>query len=150
MTRAGGRGGLTGRSSERGAVAVEAALIIPALVMIAAMTAGSWRCSEVRADAQSAAEVAARAASVAGSVDRGEAWGRRAAGAELAGTRCSSPRVDVDASGWSVPVGKVGRTSARVTCVVRLSDLLVPGMPGHITVREQARATIDSHRERQP
>ena len=53
------------RGYQRGAVAVEAALILPSLLMIAAMTTGGWRLSEVRADAQSAAEVAARAGSVA-------------------------------------------------------------------------------------
>ena len=47
----------------RGAVAVEAALILPALLMIAAVATGSWRISEVKADAQSAAQVAARAGS---------------------------------------------------------------------------------------
>ena len=52
----------------RGAVAVEAALILPDLLMIAAVATGSWRISEVKADAQSAAQVAARAGSVASSV----------------------------------------------------------------------------------
>lgn len=59
----------------RGAVAVEAALILPALLMIAAVATGSWRISEVKADAQSAAQVAARAGSVASSVGEGIAVG---------------------------------------------------------------------------
>ena len=59
----------------RGTVAVEAALILPALLMIAAVATGSWRISEVKADAQSAAQVAARAGSVASSVGEGIAVG---------------------------------------------------------------------------
>ncbi|MDY0817589.1 TadE/TadG family type IV pilus assembly protein [Cutibacterium avidum] len=136
------------RGYQRGAVAVEAALILPSLLMIAAMTAGGWRLSEVRADAQSAAEVAARAGSVASTVGEGHAVGQRVAMTELAGTRCSDPAIIIDSSALALPVGSTGVTSARVRCTVRLSDLLVPGMPGALHVESTAHSTVDSHRER--
>lgn len=136
------------RGYQRGAVAVEAALILPSLLMIAAMTTGGWRLSEVRADAQSAAEVAARAGSVASTVGEGHAVGQRVAMTELAGTRCSDPAISIDSSALALPVGSTGVTSARVRCTVRLSDLLVPGMPGALHVESTAHSTVDSHRER--
>ena len=108
------------RGYQRGAVAVEAALILPSLLMIAAMTTGGWRLSEVRADAQSAAEVAARAGSVASTVGEGHAVGQRVAMTELAGTRCSDPAIIIDSSALALPVGSTGVTSARVRCTVRL------------------------------
>ena len=132
----------------RGAVAVEAALILPALLMIAAVATGGWRISEVKADAQSAAEVAARAGSVASSAGDGIVVGQRAGLAELVGTRCSNPAIAVDSSDLALPAGSTGTTSARVRCTVRLSDLLVPGMPGALHVESVARSTLDSHRER--
>ena len=118
----------------RGAVAVEAALILPALLMIA--------------DAQSAAQVAARAGSVASSVGEGIAVGQRVGLAELAGTRCSNPAIAVDSSDLTLPVGSAGTTSARVSCTIKLSDLLVPGMPGSFHIESVAHSTLDSHRER--
>ena len=136
------------RGYQRGAVAVEAALILPSLLMIAAMTTGGWRLSEVRADAQSAAEVAARAGSVASTVGEGHAVGQRVAMTELAGSRCSDPAISIDSSALALPVGSTGVTSARVRCTVRLSDLLVPGMPGALHVESTAHSTVDSHRER--
>ena len=136
------------RGYQRGAVAVEAALILPSLLMIAAMTTGGWRLSEVRADAQSAAEVAARAGSVASTVGEGHAVGQRVAMTELAGSRCSDPAIIIDSSALALPVGSTGVTSARVRCTVRLSDLLVPGMPGAFHVESTAHSTVDSHRER--
>ncbi|MDU7815607.1 TadE/TadG family type IV pilus assembly protein [Cutibacterium avidum] len=136
------------RGYQRGAVAVEAALILPSLLMIAAMTTGGWRLSEVRADAQSAAEVAARVGSVASTVGEGHAVGQRVAMTELAGTRCSDPAISIDSSALALPVGSTGVTSARVRCTVRLSDLLVPGMPGALHVESTAHSTVDSHRER--
>lgn len=132
----------------RGSVAVEAVLILPALLMFAAVATGGWRMSEVRADAQSAAQVTARAGSVTSSVGEGIAVGQRVGMAELAGTRCSDPVIALDTSGLALPAGSAGTTSARVSCTVRLSDLLVPGMPGALHVESTARSTLDSHRER--
>ena len=77
-----------------------------------------------------------------------EAFDQRVGMAELAGTRCSDPVIALDTSGLALPAGSAGTTSARVSCTVRLSDLLVPGMPGALHVESTARSTLDSHRER--
>lgn len=133
---------------ERGAVSVEVALIVPALLLLAALATASWRLHQVRGDAQSAAEVAARAVSVAAGPASGIASGTRVARAELAGSDCRSPQVWIDPTGLSVPVGSSGAVSARVGCTITMSDLLVPGLPGSLHVSAQAGAPVDSHRER--
>lgn len=133
---------------EFGAVSVEVALIVPALLLLAALATASWRLHQVRGDAQSAAEVAARAVSVAAGPASGVATGTRVARAELAGTDCRGPLVRIDPTGLSVSVGSPGTVSARVGCTVTMSDLLVPGLPGSFHVSAQAEAPVDSHRER--
>ena len=89
-----------------------------------------------------------RAGSVASSVGEGIAVGQRVGLAELAGTRCSNPAIAVDSSDLTLPVGFAGTASARVSCTIKLSDLLVPGMPGSFHIESVAHSTLDSHRER--
>ncbi|MCI1747220.1 MAG: hypothetical protein LKI24_03365 [Acidipropionibacterium sp.] len=137
-----------GDALDRGAVSVEVALIVPALLLLAALATASWRLHQVRGDAQSAAEVAARAVSVAAGPASGIAAGTRVARAELAGTDCRSPQVGIDPTGLSVPVGSAGSVSATVGCTVTMADLLAPGLPGSFHVSAQAGAPVDSHRER--
>ena len=84
----------------------------------------------------------------ASSVGESIAVGQRVGLAELAGTRCSNPAIAVDSSDLTLPVGSAGTTSARVSCIIKLSDLLVPGMPGSFHIESVAHSTLDSHRER--
>lgn len=140
----------TRRRTDRGATAVEAALVIPAVLLLAALAAASWRLWQARGDAQSAAETAARAASTAPGPALAGEIGRRAAVADLAGSLCRSPSVRIDVSGLSAPVGWPGVVGARITCTVSMSDLVLPGLPGSMTASAVAEAPIDSHRERQP
>lgn len=140
----------TRRRTERGATAVEAALVIPAILLLAALTAASWRLWQARGDAQSAAETAARAASTAHGPTQAGEIGPRAAVADLAGSLCRSPSIRMDVSGLNAPVGWPGVVGARVTCTVSMSDLVLPGLPGSMTASAVAEAPIDSHRERQP
>lgn len=133
---------------QRGAVSLEVALLVPALLILAALTAASWRVHQARGDAQSAAETAARAVSVAAGPANGLASGTAIARAELAGTRCREASVSINPSGLGVPVGESGTVSARIGCTVAMSDLLVPGLPGSIHISAQASAPVDSHRER--
>lgn len=137
-----------GSGSERGAVSLEVALLIPALLLLAMLTAASWRVHQVRGDAQSAAESAARAVSVAAGPAAGISAGTQVARADLAGSDCRNLQIGIDASGLSVPVGSPGVVGARVGCTITMSDLLLPGLPGSFHVSAQAEAPVDSHRER--
>ncbi|AXE37284.1 TadE/TadG family type IV pilus assembly protein [Acidipropionibacterium virtanenii] len=135
---------------DRGAAALEAAVVLPAVLLLAALTAASWRLWQTRGDVHSAAEAAARAVSVAAGPAQGVMAGRQVALADLAGTRCTVPAVDVDPVGLAVPVGFPGRVEVRVGCTVSMADLLLPGLPGSFHVSASAEAPVDSHRERQP
>ena len=64
------------------------------------------------------------------------------------GLRCASLTVSVDTTGFAVPVGSPAQVSTRVTCVVALSDIGVPGMPGSKTLRAQFASPLDRFRER--
>lgn len=147
---AGRHDSVTGAVRDRGAVALEAAVILPAVLLLAALTAASWRLWQTRGDVHSAAEAAARAVSVSAGPAQGVAAGRQVALADLTGTRCAAPAIGVDPSGLAVPAGEPGRVGVRVACTVPMSDLLLPGLPGSFHVSASAEAPVDSHRERQP
>jgi hypothetical protein len=76
--------------------------------------------------------------------------------AEAAATRvltqqdldCAALTVTTDTSGYAVPVGQVGQVGATVTCVVPLSDLGVPVLPGARTLTAQSTSVLDRYRGR--
>lgn len=98
---------------------------------------------------QSAASEAARSASITRSA--GEAHGSATAAANSTlsnqGLVCASRSVLVDTSGFRVPVGTDSTVSVTVTCVVDLSDLSVPGIPGTHAITQQAVSPLDTYRE---
>ena len=54
----------------------------------------------------------------------------------------------VDTAGFTAPVGAPAQVTARVSCVVALADLAVPGLPGTKTLRASFASPLDSYRER--
>ena len=56
--------------------------------------------------------------------------------------------ISVDTSGFGSPVGTPASVRATVTCVVNLSDLAVPGVPGTRTVSASMSSPLDTYRER--
>jgi len=136
--------------TSRGAVSVEVALLVPVLVLVAALAAAGWRIWWAGAQLQAAAEAGARAASV--QVDATVAGGMVAdiVAADLAtsGVACRDVVVQSDVTAVALPPGVAGTVSVTVTCSVVLSDLLVPGLPGTITKQVQAVESIDVFRSR--
>ena len=127
------------RHRQRGAVSVEAVLLLPLVILIVSAATASWRVWQARADVQSASQSAARTAAMAHSSGQ----------AELAGTRCRGASLRIAADTFSRRVGTRGSVSASVSCTVSLSDLGLT-LPGSIHVNGSARAPVDSHRERTP
>ncbi|HET9128082.1 MAG TPA: TadE/TadG family type IV pilus assembly protein [Propionibacteriaceae bacterium] len=140
------------RPRDAGAVAVELALITPALMMVIGLLVFGYRFWEARAAVQSAAGAAARAASLAPSPDAGAAAARRLALADLdtLGVPCVTSSVTSDTSALSTPAGRAGTVRVSVTCVVSMTDLVVPGAPGRLSVTRSATEPVDSFRERRP
>ena len=98
---------------------------------------------------QAAARDAARQASIARTP--AEAHAAALASATFALRQDSldcRPAVTVNTAGFGVPVGQPAHVSASVTCVVRLSDLLVPGLPGSKTLRASFTSPLDPYRSR--
>ena len=144
--------GSVGRPHDRGAVAVEVALLTPVIVMLVGLFVFGYRFWATRAGVQSAAAAAARAASLASSPQAGARSARQLALANLdaLGVGCRSSSVDTQTDALSLPAGQPGSVRVSVTCVVSMSDLVLPGAPGSLTVSRSAGEPIDTFRERQP
>ncbi|MFD5445701.1 TadE family protein [Streptomyces tendae] len=138
------------RCSDKGSVAIEAAIVIPPLIMFLCLALAGGRLVTSGAKIDAAAEDAAREASI----HRTAASARTAAQAAAAeslddqGITCASSSVAIDTSGLSVPVGQVGTVTVTVTCTVNLSDLLLPGVPGAKSLTSTATSVVDAFRSR--
>ena len=140
------------QAGDRGAIAVEVALITPIVVMLMGLFTFGYRLWTARAGVQSAAGAAARAASLATTEEAGAAVARQLALANLdtLGVTCRSSAITSDTAALGNPAGEPGSVGVSVTCVVSLADLVLPGAPGTLSVTRSAREPIDTFRERQP
>jgi Flp pilus assembly protein TadG len=122
--------GLRGRlRGDRGSEAIQAAIVTPLLIAFVCMAIAAGRL--MAGAAQAAADTAA------------------AKSLQDQGIRCASQQVSVDTGGLNVPVGQVGYVHVTVKCTVDLSDLLLPGAPGHKTLSSSFTSTVDAYRSRQ-
>lgn len=140
-----------GRSrGDEGSAAIEAAVVLPALIMFLCLALAGGRIVTSGAKIDAAAEDAAREASIHRSAGAAESAARAAAAESLSdqGIACTSTTVQVSTSGLSVPVGQVSTVSATITCTVSLSDLLLPGVPGARTLTSTATSVVDQYRQR--
>ncbi|MGW1527961.1 TadE/TadG family type IV pilus assembly protein [Streptomyces sp. NPDC002159] len=136
--------------SDEGSVAIEAAIILPALIMFLCMAIAGGRIVTSGAKIDSAAEDAAREASIHRTAAAAQSAAQSAAADSLndQGITCASTHVTIDTGGLSVPVGQVGTVTVTVTCTVNLSDLLLPGVPGAKTLTSTATSVVDQFRQR--
>ncbi|BBG20665.1 hypothetical protein RVR_P139 (plasmid) [Actinacidiphila reveromycinica] len=136
---------------DRGSEAIQAAIVTPLLIgfLCTAIAAGRLVISDGKID--SAAEDAARAASIERSAGAAQAAADTAAAKSLndQGIKCASEHVAVDVGGLNVPVGQVGYVHVTVRCTVNLSDLLLPGVPGSKTLTSSFTSSVDAYRSRQ-
>jgi|JI6StandDraft_1071083.scaffolds.fasta_scaffold332044_2 Flp pilus assembly protein TadG len=135
---------------DRGSEALEAAIGVPAFLLFIAMIIAGGRLAIADQSVQAAAAEAARSASIART--QGQAHGSAVSGAtsSLANQKlqCASKSVSVDTSGFASPVGTPANVTATVTCVVNLSDVAVPGLPGTRTITATMTSPLDTFRER--
>jgi Flp pilus assembly protein TadG len=138
------------RQDERGSAAIEAAVGVPAFLLFIALIIGAGRVAIARQAVEAAAAEAARS----GSIERTQPTAARAAEGAAAATlanqrlQCLSTLIDVDTSGFAVPVGTPASVRATVTCVVNLGDVSVPGLPGSLTITETVSSPLDTYRGR--
>ena len=141
---------MTTRRSDRGAVAVELALVVPALVLVLGLLVAGGRLWFARATVVEAAQSAARAATLARSAEGAGAGGRAAGHASLdtAGLVCSATSVQVETAAFAVPVGTPATIRSTVGCTVSLGDIVLPGLPGAIRLTGQGASALDTYRSR--
>jgi Flp pilus assembly protein TadG len=132
------------RRNERGAMAIEVAIVTPALVGAIMLIATGARYVDARGQVNQAAYAAARAASLTTNGEAAMQAGVKAAENSMAdrGHACSHMIVNIDA-GHFAPGGSVRAT---VTCRADLSDLVGFGLPGSKTFSFTAVVPLEEHR----
>jgi Flp pilus assembly protein TadG len=134
---------------DEGSVAIEAAIVIPPLIMFVCLALAGGRIVTSGAKIDAAAEDAAREASIHRTAASAQVAAQAAAAESLddQGIACASSSVAIDTSGLSLPVGQVGTVTVTVKCTVNLSDLLLP-VPGAKTLTSTATSVVDAFRGR--
>lgn len=135
---------------DRGSVSLELAILAPVMLLLLAFVVLAGRVAIAGNTVTTVAGNAAREASLARSAGAASAAGRAAARAGLAAqsVQCQSGgTVTVDVSGFGAAAGVAGQAVVvTVDCVVTLSDLALPGVPGTRTLTERAVSPIDPNR----
>jgi Flp pilus assembly protein TadG len=134
---------------DAGSVALEAAVLTPALLAVGLLIVAAGRIAVAHTRVEAAAASAARAASLARTLPTGITAARSEAAASLATDHitCSTTSVQVHGN-YGAPVGTPASVTVRVTCTAPLADLALPGVPGQRTVSAVATSPLDSWRGR--
>ncbi|MDR7254164.1 Flp pilus assembly protein TadG [Nocardioides sp. BE266] len=136
------------RRDDRGSVAIEAVVGLPAFALFVALIVMGGRIEVTRQAIEAAAYDGARTASLERTrTDAAEAARSRVA-TSLAGLPCSTSSIVVDAAGYDAPLGTTVLVGVTITCRVGLADLSLPGVPGHRVITETAYSPVDAYRER--
>jgi Flp pilus assembly protein TadG len=135
---------------ERGSVAIEAAIGVPAFGLFIAMIILGGRVEIAKQSVEAAAYEAARAASIERTQSEAISSGKSAANSSLndQGLQCATTNVTVNAAGFNAPLGTTAQVTATVTCEVDVADLAIPGLPGTRTITATASSPVDAYRER--
>lgn len=140
-----------GPGREAGSASLEIVVLAPALLLFVFLVIFAGRWALAQQAVQAAASEAARAASIARSAGEAGPTATTAAAASLTNqkVRCATQSVSVDTTGFGVPVGTPASVTATVTCVVDMSDLAAPGVPGSRTLTSTMTSPLDTFRSRQ-
>ncbi len=139
-----------GTPADRGSAVVEIVLLAPVLLLFVLMVIFGGRWAIAQQAVQSAASEAARAASLARAPADAAGNATSAATTSLSNqkVRCAPLGATVDTSGFAALVGTDATVSATVTCVVDMSDISAPGIPGSRTLTSTATSPLDTYRGR--
>ena len=131
-------------SGERGSVAVEVAVLAPALVALMLLIVFAGRVSHADAQVQRATSEAARAASLRQSPEAASeaAQSVAASNLEASGFICQDLATTVDTERFA-PGGWVTVT---VRCVASMGDVTLLGVPGERTFTASSTEVIDRYR----
>lgn len=133
-------------SDQRGSAAVETVLLVPVMLLFVALMVAGARLHLARAEVTDAASTGARAASLQYSAGAAERAARAQVHRELHST--CDPMTEVNTAGFARPVGTPAEVRVRVRCDVFFDDVILPGMPGRITVESEFGSVLDTYRRR--
>jgi hypothetical protein len=134
-----------------GNAALELVLLAPVIVILIGLVVAAGRTTIAQGAVDAAARAAARQASAAPT--EGAAVEAAVAGAVVAlrsdGLDCQ-PAVFLPglAAAFATSPGRPAQVRARVVCIVRLSDLVVPGVPGSLRLTATFVSPLDPYRSR--
>jgi len=137
--------------AQRGSIAIELAILTPAIVLFFAVMVVAGRVTLAQQAAEAAAFDAARTASLARSLSTAQVQATNAAMSSFQsqGIECVSLEVEVDPDGFYTEPPAPATVSVSVSCDVQLADVALPGMPGHATLTGQFTSPLDRYRERE-
>lgn len=135
-------------SSDRGSSPVSFALTVPLFGLFIAMVILAGRLTSAEITVQSAANEAARAASIARSSAAANSGADAAARSALATSSvdCTSTNISASTAGVSKAAGQRATVTVTVTCVVPLADLGLP-VSGSRQVQGTGTSVVDTYRE---
>lgn len=138
------------RRDERGSASIEAAIAVPAFALFVGLIIFGGRTATAHQAVESAAADAARSASILRAESQAKSAAEQAARANLTsqGLNCVRIDVDVDTHEFDRAVGEPAQVEVTVACLLDLSDLAVPGVPGTRTISATMTSPIDTWRER--
>lgn len=139
------------RRGDRGmAASVEAAIILPVLILFVGLLVTSARIALTQQALGAVASHAARAATLERSPQAGHSAARSAIGAGLAehDVECLSSRIDVATGALGAGIGAPGEVSVTISCTIPLKDVTLPGMPGSHRLSATAISPVDRFRQR--
>lgn len=125
-------------------MAVETAVMAPALVFLLLLVVFAGRVAQADGDVRRAAAAAARAASLRQEPDEAATSAREAAEANLAanGVGCGRLETDVDTSNFMAG----GTVAVTVRCIASMADVSGLGVPGQRTFTARSIEVIDRYR----
>lgn len=135
---------------QRGSATIETVVGLPAFMLFVLLILVGGRLTIAQQAVEGSAAEAARAASISRTRSQAEANGTAGAATSLTNQqlRCQWQRVEVDTAGFAAPVGTPAKVTATVSCVVDVSDVSLPGVPGRYTVTATMSSPVDTYRER--
>jgi hypothetical protein len=138
--RAGGDGGNA---------ALELLILAPVILALIGLVIAAGRTSVAQGSVDAAARDAARQASISLSPAAAQQAALSSVNAAMRadGLHCK-PVVRLLLAGFGTPLGQPAQVSASVSCTVRLSDLLVPGIPGSRKLTASFTSPLDPYRSR--
>jgi Flp pilus assembly protein TadG len=139
--------GLPRRDS--GSVALEAAVLTPALLMLGLLIVAGGRVAVAHERIEAAASSAARAASLTRTASNATAAAKAEAAAALSSDHITCKNLTVSVNGdFTAPLGTPANVRVQLACTATLADLALPGLPGAKTVSATATSPLDSWRGR--